>query len=383
VPLVLLLEGAGHRLEDAAAGRRPNDLQGIADLSGKVPTVCAVLGPSAGHGALSALLCDFVIMTEGASMFSAGPPLVKAAVGEEVEKEELGGPEVHLRRSGVAHNGARDDTSAIDLVRRYLSYFPSNAWTRSPRAAGPDVEPRRIEEILDLVDPDPRKPYPMRELVQLAFDQGSVLEVQPSYGASILTCLARLGGHSVAVVANDPSVMAGTIDSAAASKAARALEVAGAYHLPVVFLADNPGVMAGRHAESEGVLRQASRMFAAQHRLEVPKLHVTLRKAFGFGSSVMAMNPFDGQTVSIAFPAITLGAMPAESGSEAAKLSEGSRARVAAAQSASTFRAAHTMSFDDVIDPRDLRIALIKALELAMARLHGPAGPVSHTGILP
>src|SRR5207247_5298799 len=129
----------------------PNDLQGLAELSGQVPMVCLVMGPSAGHGALTAPLCDFVIMTEAASLFTAGPPLVKAAIGEDVGKEELGGPHIHIDLSGVAHNLAADDEAAIDLARIYLSYFPSSAWEESPAVEGPDTGLRDLDAILDMI----------------------------------------------------------------------------------------------------------------------------------------------------------------------------------------------------------------------------------------
>ncbi len=179
--------------------------------------------------------------------------------------------------------------------------------------SGSDTGPRRLENILELIPPNPRRPYPIGPVLHALVDEGSLLEIQPTYGRSIVTSLARLGGQSVAVVANDPSVMAGTIDSAAADKVAHFLDVVGAFGLPCVFLADNPGVLGGTVAERDGILRHAARMFAVQHRLAAPKLHVTLRKAFGFGSSIMAMNPFDGQTITLAFPSITLGALPAAS----------------------------------------------------------------------
>jgi acetyl-CoA carboxylase carboxyltransferase component len=198
-------------------------------------------------------------------------------------------------------------------------------------------------------------------------DRGELLEVQPGFGRSIVTALAHLGGRSVALVANDPSVRAGTIDSNAADKAAHFLDVAGAFGLPCVFLADNPGVLAGTLAEQQGILRHAARMFAVQHRLQVPKLHVTLRKAFGFGSSIMAMNPFDGQTVTLAFPSITLGALPASSPGSAIEDAE-ERARVAAEQAAASITAGARLSYDDVIDPRELRNALLAGLSLAEGR---------------
>jgi acetyl-CoA carboxylase carboxyltransferase component len=382
VPLVFMLEGAGHRLTNAHAGRRPNDLQGLAELSGLVPMICLVMGPSAGHGALTAPLSDFVVITEAASLFTAGPPLVKGAIGEVVTKEQLGGPQIHIALSGVAHNLAADDAAAIDAARRYLSYFPSNAWGRAQNTEGPDTGPRRLDGILTLIDPDPRIPFEVRPLLEMLADQGSLFEIQPGWGTAIVTALMRLGGRSVAVVANDPSRGAGAIDSAAADKAAHFLDVAGAFHLPVVFLADNPGVMCGTAAEKSGILRHAARMFVAQHRLTVPKLHVTLRKAFGFGSSIMAMNPYDRQTISLAFPAASLGAMPVASAAASAKLDEATRARIAAEQAGGAFHIADRLGFDDVIDPRGLRNALLAALELTDGR-ERPSGPTHTRGITP
>ena len=380
VPLVMVLEGAGHRVTEAAAGRRPGDLMGLAELSGLVPLVGLVLGASAGHGALTAPLCDFVAMTETASIFAAGPPLVRSATGEEVTKEALGGPEVAIDSGGVVHNLVTDDGEAIDLARRYLSHFPLNAWELPPRRDGPDAGRRRVG-LLQLIPPDPRQPYPIRPVLAEILDDGELLDVQPHFGRSIVTVLAHLGGRSVAVLANDPSVLAGTIDSDAADKAAHFLDVADAFGLPCVFLADNPGVLAGTAAERQGILRHAARLFAVQHRLSVPKLHVTLRKAFGFGSSVMAMNPFDGQTISLAFPSVTLGALPA--GSEASAIDDpDERERLAAVQAQASVVAGARLSYDDVIDPRELRNALLAGLSLAEGRDTAPRRPRS-TGILP
>jgi acetyl-CoA carboxylase carboxyltransferase component len=245
--------------------------------------------------------------------------------------------------------------------------------------------PRRVTELLAMIPPNDRQPYSMRAVVDLVFDTGSVLELQSSHGRSIITALAVLGGHQVAVVANDPSVTAGALDADAALKAARFIEVMGAFRFPFVFLADNPGVLAGTKAEREGALRCAARMFAAQHRLDVPKVHVTLRKAFGFGSSVMGMNPYDGQTLSFAFPGVTLGAMPAASGGAAAKLDDATQASVSAEQGGGPWPQAHGMGYDDIIDPRDLRNALLRSLPLLEARraaTHSP-GPTAKVGILP
>ncbi|MBL7624122.1 acyl-CoA carboxylase subunit beta [Frankia sp. AgW1.1] len=384
VPLVMMLEGAGHRVTEQATGRRPGDLGGLVELSGLVPMVCLVLGASAGHGALTAPLCDFVAMTETASIFSAGPSLVRSATGEEITKEALGGPAVAAATSGVVHNVVADDVEAIALARRYLSYFPANAGEPAPRRLdGTDTGPRRVDELLTLIPPDPRRPYPIRPVLDAIVDDGELLEIQPDFGQSLVAVLARLGGRPVAIVANDPSVLAGAINSDAADKAAHFLQVVGAFGLPCVFLADNPGVLAGSAAERAGILRHAARMYAVQHRLAVPKVHVTLRKAFGFGSSVMAMNPFDGQTLTLAFPSITLGALPA--GSTASKIEDGAeRARVAAQQAKASVTGGARLAYDDVIDPRDLRNALLAGLMLGAGRADRAASRAPQPGgILP
>lgn len=383
VPLVFMLEGAGHRLTNTHAGRRPNDLQGLADLSGQVPIVCLVMGAAAGHGALTAPMSDFVVMTQAASMFAAGPPLVKAATGESVTKEQLGGPHVHVAVSGVAHNLVADDEGAIALARNYLSYFPLNAWERAPTRDGCDIGERRLDGLLQLISPNTRTPYRMRNVLQLLVDDGSLLEIQPQFGTSVIVALARLGGQSVGIVANDPSVMAGSIDASSADKATHFMDLANAFGLPMIFLADNPGVMGGTKAEQSGVLRHAARMFVAQRRLQVPKFHVTLRKAFGFGSSIMAMNPFDGQTLSLALPAVTLGSLPVASGADSAKLDDATRARLEAEQTGGSFHVADRMVYDDVIDPRELRNALLRGLTLSVGRNAQACSPRRFSGITP
>lgn len=375
IPLVTLLEGAGHRLSgDAGSGRAPNDLLALADLSGEVPTVCLVLGASAGHGALAAPLADFVVMTETACLFTGGPPLVRAALGEEVTQEDLGGARQCAEVAGTAHNVAPDDAAAIALARRYLGHFPSRRGALPPRREGPDTDPRRLEQVLRIVPPDPRRPYDVHPLLDELVDAGSLLEVQPGYGGALVTALAFLGGRSVAILASNPAVRAGAIDSPAAVKAAAFIETADAFGLPLVFLADNPGVMAGRKAERDGILKWGGRMFRAQRRARVPKLHVTLRKSFGFGSSVMAQNPFDQQTLTFALPGVTLDAMPAASGGRAARLGEAEQAAAEARQRAGPWRMAEGLVYDDVIDPRELRNALLAGLALLEGRRAGRPG---------
>jgi acetyl-CoA carboxylase carboxyltransferase component len=370
VPLVMMLEGAGHRLTSNLehGGRTPNDLLALADLSGEVPMVCVVLGASAGHGALTAPLSDFTIMTEAAAMFTGGPPLVKAATGEEVSKQELGGPEICARIAGTAHNVAPDDAAAIDLARRYLGYFPQHRDEPPPVRDGPDAKPRRLDDILERIPPNDRRPYPMQPVLEMLVDEGSLFEVQPGYGRALITALAYLGGRSVGILANDPAVRAGAVDAAAAIKATDFLETLGSFGLPVIFLADNPGVMAGRKSEREGILKWAGKMFKAQRRLRSPKLHVTLRKSFGFGSSTMAQNPFDRQTLTLAFPGVTMDAMPAQSGGRSAKLDADTQTRVEEQQRSGPWDMAAGLTYDDVIDPRELRNALIAGLDLLEGR---------------
>jgi len=373
VPLVFMLDGAGHRLTDTGGGgRAPNDLLLLADLSGQVPMICLVLGASAGHGALTSPLSDFTVITEGAAMFTGGPPLVKAALGEDVTKEALGGPQVCAEIAGTAHNVAKDDAEAIALARRYLSFFPQNRAGLAPRRAGPDTGPRLVEDLLEIIPPNDRKPYKMHRVLDRIVDAGDYLEIQPAYGASLICALAWLGGQACAIVANNPWVRSGSVDSAAAIKAMDFLDTAGAFGLPVIFLADNPGVMAGTKAEREGILKWAGKMFKAERRLAVPKIHVTLRKAFGFGSTTMAHNPFDGQTLHFSFPVLTMSSMPARPGGASAKLDAETQARVEREQKAGPWRMAAGMGTDEVIDPRELRNAILAGLALAEGRIREP-----------
>lgn len=369
-PLLLILDGAGARADNALE-RYPyagNDLQELARLAGKVPTVALVLGSSAGHGVLSGMLCDFVIALEDATLFAAGPPLVEAALGEKVSKAELGAAAMHASVSGVVHNLVRDEEDACRLIRAYFAHLPGSARDYPPRRAGGDCGERVLEGILELVPRHPARSYDMVGVIRLLADGGEFLELQPLYGGSMIVALIRLGGHPCMLVANQPAVLAGAISAEAATKAAHFLSLAESYHLPVVFLADNPGVMSGTRAERAGTLRAAARMYAAQAALSSPKLHVTLRKAYGFGSSLMAMNPFDAQTLTLAFPGISLGGLPAGSGGTAAKLDATGREHLAAAVADSAWSGADTMAYDEIIDPRQMRNALLRGLELAVGR---------------
>jgi acetyl-CoA carboxylase carboxyltransferase component len=382
VPLVMLLEGAGHRPDDRSQGRHPTDLGVQARCSGRVPLVTAVLGPSAGHGALVAPMSDFSVMTEQAAIFTAGPPVVKESTGEDVGKGELGGPGVALA-SGLVHNLAPDDADALAQIRRYLSYFPSSAWSYPTRAGADDHESQAVDELLEIVPRDNRKVYDMRAVIDAIVDDRRWFEVQPEFGRAILCGLARLGGESVALVANQPNVQAGSIDAAAAEKAAHFIMVADSFHVPLVFLADNPGMLPGTRSERAGVLRSGARMFAAQTQATVPKLHVTLRKAYGFGSMVMAMVAFENQTASFAFPGATLGAMGSGASSRAMGAGVEATEALRDAELDASYRSARGLGFDELIDPRETRAALVGALQRAVLQRQSAAQPIARIGITP
>jgi len=384
IPLVMLLEGAGHRPPRPGdpGGGGPGDLQAQGRLSGQVPMVCGVMGPSAGHGAITAPLCDFAVMTPGAAIFTAGPPVVKAALGEEVSAGDLGGPEVAIA-SGVVHNVAADDRSLLHDIRSYLSFFGSSAWQRPPWVDTGDLLARDLDQILSVVPRDGSVGYDMRAAMSLLVDGGSFFQIQPDFGPSVVCALARIGGHAVGVVANQPQVIAGSIDVDAADKAAHFISVCDSFHLPLVFLADNPGVLAGRRSEQAGILRAGARMFAAQTRAQTVKIHVTFRKAYGFGSCVMAMNPYDNQTISLAFPGATLGAMGSAGAGNAIGADDATQHELRQAENDSSLRSAAGMSFDDLIDPRQLRHAVLSGLTVSSARRQGAVEPVARVGITP
>ncbi len=383
IPLIMLLEGAGFRPRGEHYGRSPTDLIAQAQCSGKVPTISAVLGPSAGHGALVAPVCDFTIMSAQGAIFTAGPPVVKESTGEEISKEDLGGPDVALR-SGVIHNFAETDGAALDEIRRYLSYFPSSAWSYPPtRLHDASGELRPTPQLLDIISRENRRVYDMRAVLDVVFDDADWMEVQPRFGPAIICALAHLGGYPVAVVANQPTKLAGSIDADAADKAAHFIMVADSFHLPIVFLADNPGMLPGGRSERSGVLRSGARMFAAQTAATTLKLHLTLRKAFGFGSMVMSLLGFDNQVATFAYPGATMGAMSAAALSKATDADENVTELLKQMELDASFRSASTLGFDELISPEETRNALLLALQRGVHARQEAAQPVARTVITP
>jgi len=363
-PLVLMLDGAGERASNQSERypNTPGDLQLVADLQGKVPVVTMVLGTSAGHGALTGMFADLIIMLEGSAMFTAGPPLVLAALGTSATVDELGGALMHTSVSGVAHNLGRTEEDCFAMARYFLSLLPERAGANLPETrALENAKPRQLERLLDIIPPQANHSYDILEVLHELVDSQSLFELQPLYGRSIVTALARVGGIPCMLVANQPQVMAGAISCEAAEKASHFITVANTFGLPLISLIDNPGVMPGPDSEKAGVLKAAGQMFAAQRHYRGQKIVVTLRKAFGFGSSVMGMNPWDNQAVSIALPGVNLGGVPAIGGAEAARASEEDASQIQEAQSGA-WVPADAMAFDMVIDPRELRNEIIKVL---------------------
>lgn len=383
VPLVMLLEGAGFRPTGDHYGRTPTDLLAQACCSGRVPMVTGVLGASAGHGALIAPVSDFAIMSGHGAIFTAGPPVVKVSTGEDVSKEDLGGPDIAVP-SGLIHNLAETDEGVLDEIRRYLSYFPPSAWSYPPAAPRSEATgPRATPELLELISRDNRRTYDMRTVLDVVFDDTDWFEVQPDFGEAIICALAHLGGHPVAVVANQPQVLAGSIDADAADKAAHFITVADSFHLPIVFLADNPGMLPGSESEQAGVLRSGARMFVAQTTATTMKLHVTLRKAYGFGSMVMSLISFDNQVGTFAYPGATMGAMSAAALSNASNAEQDVAAALREMELQASYHSAQHMGFDELISPEETRNALLLSLQRGLYARQAAAEPVARMAIVP
>jgi acetyl-CoA carboxylase carboxyltransferase component len=366
LPLVLMLDGAGERAQNQSERypNSPSDLQLLADLKGRVPMVALVLGTSAGHGALTGMFADLLIMTEGSAMFSAGPPLVRAALGIDATPDEIGGANLHTQYSGVAHNLGGTEQDSFAMARYFLSLLPSHAGGLLPELRHqPEAAPRLVERLMEIIPPQVNQSYDMHAVLNELVDHQSLFELQPNYGRSLIVAVARMGGIPCMLLANQPAVHAGAITAESALKACHFIEVANCFGLPLISLLDNPGVMPGPAAEKNGALRAAAQMFLAQRRYRGLKIVVTLRKAFGFGSSVMGMNPWDGQLISLALPCANLGGIPAISGAQAAHADAETTAQLREVQSGA-WVPADAMAFDKVIAPGELRNELINALYL-------------------
>jgi acetyl-CoA carboxylase carboxyltransferase component len=297
VPMIYLVDSAGARITDQVQmfpGRRGagrifyNEVR----LSGRVPQVCVLFGPSAAGGAYIPAFCDVVIMREGnASMYLGSPRMAEMVIGERVTLEEMGGAKMHTSVSGCGHFLVGSDQEGIDLARRYLSYFPSN-WTEEPPPA-PPAPPASEERIVDIVPADQNKPFDVKRLIDALVDAESWLEVQPRWAPELVTGYARLEGRVVGIVANQPKAKGGVLFVDSADKAARFIWTCNAFNVPLLFLADVPGFMIGSKVEREGIIRAGAKMISAVSEATVPKVSVVVRKCYGAGLYAMAGPAFE------------------------------------------------------------------------------------------
>ncbi len=368
-PVIGFIASGGARLQEghAALGGYGRIFRASVRLSRKVPQISVITGVSAGGGAYSPALTDFVVMTREARMFLTGPRVVEQAVGERVSMEDLGGPAVQ-GANGVCQLVTEDDEEAIDTVRRLLGLLPSTFSGSVPHA---DPLPPEIEDPGVTVPGNPRKTYDIRHTVRAIVDGGSEIETYAKWGQGMYTGLARLGGRPVAIVANQPRRFGGVIDAEAAEKSGVFIGDCGRFGLPLIVLVDTPGFMPGMRQERAAVIRHGASMLRALAGSDVPKLTVVLRKAFG--GAAITMNSRDlGADMVFAWPEAQIGIMAADQAvgivnrRELEDADEGRREDLAGqyAETHLTATAAAANGFvDEVIDPRDTRRSLIWALD--------------------
>ena len=281
--------------------------------------VALALGPTAGLGAARVVASHYSIMVKRLSqLFAAGPALV-AAIGEEIDRDELGGSAVHTR-NGVVDEEAESEADAFRLARTFLSYLPSAVGRPAPRLAGSDPIDRRDESLLSAVPQDPKQVYAMRRILDSVFDHGSVFEMGRRWGRAAITAFARLDGWPVAVLASDPSFLGGSWDAKTSEKVERFVKLADLFRLPIVHLVDNPGFMIGRAAEATGTIRSGGHAMNAVYRATVPLCAVIVRRAYGIAGS--AMSNAEGFQYRFAWPSGDWGSLPIEGGVEVAYRAE-------------------------------------------------------------
>jgi len=376
-PVIGLCDSGGARIQEGVAS-----LGGYAEiflrntlLSGVVPQISAVLGPCAGGAVYSPAITDFIFMTERTSyMYVTGPNVVKTVTHEVVDHEVLGGARVHSTKSGVAHFLAHDDASCLEQVRELLSYVPDNNASDAPLSDTGDPVSRESPELDALVPLDPGKPYDMRTVIAQVFDSGRFLEVHEHHARNILVGFARIGGRSVGVVANQPAVLAGTLDIEASVKAARFIRFCDCFNIPIVTFVDVPGFLPGTDQEHRGIIKHGAKLLFAYCEATVPKLTVITRKAYGGAYDVMGSKHIRGD-MNFAWPTAEIAVMGAKGAVEvifrreieAAGDSDAAEERLIAEYRkafANPLAAAERGYIDDVIEPRATRARLARALEL-------------------
>jgi acetyl-CoA carboxylase carboxyltransferase component len=381
IPMVWLLDSAGARIQEAVgslfAGSGHLFREEVV-ASGVIPQVAALMGPCAAGTAYIPGLADFVPMVRGrGSMALAGPHLVRAAVGEDVTQEELGGSRVLCRRSGVGDLEVVDDPECIERIKQYLSYFPSSCDEPPPVRPTNDPVDRADEELLDVLPDSNRKPYDMYVVIRRIVDDGQYFDLKPQFAKTIITCLARFGGRPAGIVANQPKQLGGILDNDSADKAARFINLMNAFGIPLVYLMDVPGFMVGTKVEQAGIIRHGAKMLYATANATVPKVTVVLRKAYGAGYYVMCGRAYEPDLI-VAWPSAEISVMGAEGAVEIIfrkQVQEAEDPDAKRAELIANFRkiidvyiAAGNDMIDDVIDPRETRATICRGLEMASTK---------------
>jgi len=344
-----------------------------------VPQISAVLGPCAGGAVYSPAITDFIFMVRGLSyMFVTGPNVVRTVTHEEVSFEELGGATVHAATSGVAHFSSDTELESLHLIRRLLAYLPSNNLEPPPFRPGADRPDRRDEALLDVVPDNPNKPYDMHDVIRRVIDDSEFLEVHREYAPNLLVGFARLAGHSVGIVANQPAVLAGVLDINASAKGARFIRFCDAFNIPLLTFEDVPGFLPGVAQEHGGIIKEGAKLLYAYCEATVPKLTVITRKAYGGAYDVMSSKHIRGD-YNVGWPTAEIAVMGPKGAVEIlfkrdieqAADPEGETDRRVAdyrERFAHPYEAAARGYLDDIIDPRDTRPRLIAALESLHAK---------------
>ncbi|HST54615.1 MAG TPA: acyl-CoA carboxylase subunit beta [Solirubrobacteraceae bacterium] len=378
IPFIWLLDSAGARIQEAVGSLFAGSgflFREEVVMSGVIPQVAALMGPCAAGTAYIPGLADFVPMVKGrGSMALAGPHLVRAAIGEDVTQEELGGSRVHCRKSGVGDMEVADDADCIEQVKRYLSFMPQHCQERPPLRPVSDPIERMDEGLLDVLPESNRKPYDMYDVIARIVDDGDWLDVKGQWAKTLITCFARFGGRPAGIVANQPKHLGGILDNDSADKAARFVNLCNAFGIPLLFLMDVPGFMVGTKVEEAGIIRHGAKMLYAVANATVPKITVITRKAYGAGYYVMNGRAYEPDLI-VAWPSAEISVMGAEGAVEIVMRRQVEEAEDPDAKRAEliaeykkiidVYIAAGNDMIDDVIDPRETRPVICKALEMA------------------
>ncbi len=376
VPMIYLVDSAGARITDQVQmfpGRRGAGriFHNEVKMSGRVPQVCVLFGPSAAGGAYIPAFCDVVIMRDGnASMYLGSPRMAQMVIGEHVSLEEMGGARMHTSVSGCGHFLAKTDEDAIEVARDYLAFMPTSFREEPP--AAPPGEPNPELQPSTVVPGDEKTPFDIRKLIDGVCDAGSFLEVQPRWAKELVVGYARLEGRAVGIVANQPKQKGGVLFVDSADKAARFINTCNAFNIPLLFLADVPGFMIGKAVESQGIIRHGAKMISAVSSATVPKLSVVVRKAYGAGLYAMAGPAFEpdacialpGAQVAVMGPEAAINAVyfnqieAIEDEAERAEFIERKRAEYS--EDIDILHLASELVVDAVIEPDDLRAELIR-----------------------